>query len=60
MRIDRWTQEEGRRGWDEVRVPLTGMEPKQKQYPVVDVTGNSSKARCKEEQYCIGPGMSGP
>ena len=37
-----------------------GMEPKQKQYPVVDVTGNSSKARCKEEQYCIGPGMSGP
>ena len=43
MRIDRWTQEEGRRGWDEVRVPLTGMEPKQKQYPVVDVTGDRSK-----------------
>ena len=23
-----------------------GMEPKQKQYPVVDVTGNRSKVRC--------------
>ena len=31
-----------------------GMEPKQKQYPVVDVTGDRSKVRCCEEQYCIG------
>ena len=31
-----------------------GMEPKQKQYPVVDVTGNRSKVRCFKEQYCIG------
>ena len=31
-----------------------GMEPKQKQYPVVDVTGNRGKARCCKEQYCIG------
>ena len=31
-----------------------GMEPKQKQYPVVDVTGNRSKGRCYKEQYCIG------
>ena len=31
-----------------------GMEPKQKQYPVVDVTGNRSKVRCYKEQYCIG------
>ena len=31
-----------------------GMEPKQKQYPVVDVTGDSSKVRCCKEQYCIG------
>ena len=31
-----------------------GMEPKQKQYPVVDVTGNRSKVRCCKEQYCIG------
>ena len=29
-------------------------EPKQKQYPVVDVTGNRSKVRCCKEQYCIG------
>ena len=31
-----------------------GMEPKQKQYPVVDLTGDRSKVRCCEEQYCIG------
>ena len=31
-----------------------GMAPKQKQYPVVDVTGNRSKVRCCIEQYCIG------
>ena len=30
------------------------MEPKQKQYPAVDVTGDSSKVRCCKEQYCIG------
>ena len=29
------------------------MEPKQKQYPVVDVTGDRSKVRCSKEQYCI-------
>ena len=29
-------------------------EPKQKQYPVVDVTGDRSKVRCYKEQYCIG------
>ena len=33
---------------------MKGMEPKQKQYPVVDVTGDRSKVRCYEEQYCIG------
>ena len=31
-----------------------GREPKQKQYPVVDVTGDRSKVRCCKEQYCIG------
>ena len=31
-----------------------GMEPKQKQYPAVDVTGDRSKVRCCEVQYCIG------
>ena len=30
-----------------------GMEPKQKQYPAVDVTSDRSKVRCYKEQYCI-------
>ena len=30
------------------------MEPKQKQYPVMDVTGDGSKVQCCKEQYCIG------
>ena len=30
------------------------MEPKQKQHPVVDVTGNRSKVWCSKEQYYIG------
>ena len=30
------------------------MEPKQKQYPAVDVTGDRSKVRCCKEQYWIG------
>ena len=30
------------------------MEPKQKQHPGVDVTGDGSKVRCCKEQYCIG------
>ena len=36
------------------------MEPKQKQYPVVDVTGDRTKLRCCKEQYCIGTLMLGP
>ena len=31
-----------------------GMEPKQKQHPVVDVTGDRSKVHCCKKQYCIG------
>ena len=31
-----------------------GMEPKKKQYPAVDVTGDRSKNRCCKEEYCIG------
>ena len=31
-----------------------GMEPKQKQYPIVDVTGDGNKIQCYKEQYCIG------
>ena len=30
-----------------------GMEPKQKEYPAVDVTGDKSKVRGSKEQYCI-------
>ena len=30
------------------------LEPKQKQHPVVDVTGDGSKVQCCKEQYCIG------
>ena len=30
------------------------MEPKKKQYPVGDVTGDRSKVQCCKEQYCIG------
>ena len=31
-----------------------GKEPKKKQYPVVDVTGDRSKVQCCKEQYCKG------
>ena len=31
-----------------------GLEPKQKQYLVADVTGDRSKVQCCKEQYCIG------
>ena len=31
-----------------------GMEPKQKKYPLVGVTGDRSKVQCCKEQYCIG------
>ena len=30
------------------------MEPKHKQYPVADVTGETIKVQCWKEQYCIG------
>ena len=30
-----------------------GIQPQQKQYPAVDVTGDRSKFRCSKEQYCI-------
>ena len=30
------------------------MEPKQKQHPVGDVTGDGSKVQCCKEQYCTG------
>ena len=36
------------------------MEPKQKQYPIVDVTGDRSKVRCSKSNIAQEPGMSGP
>ena len=37
-----------------------GMEPKQKQYPAVDVTGDRKKVRgCKEQYSRLEPGMLG-
>ena len=30
------------------------MEPKQKQHPVVDMTGDGSKVQCCKQQYCTG------
>ena len=33
---------------------IEGMEPKQKQHPAVDVTGDRSKVQCCKEQHCIG------
>ena len=30
------------------------VEPKHKEHPAVDVTGDGSKVRCYKEQYCIG------
>ena len=30
------------------------MEPKQKQHPLLGVTGDGTKVRCCKEQYCIG------
>ena len=30
-----------------------GIGPKQKQYPVVDVTGDRNEVQCCKQQYCI-------
>ena len=40
--------------WRNNSIKNEGMKAKQKQYPVVDVNGDRSKARCCKEQYCIG------
>ena len=36
------------------RMKRKEMEPKQKQHPVVEVTGDRSKVQCFKEQCCIG------
>ena len=40
--------------WRNISRNNEGAEPKQKQYPVVDVTGDRSKVQCCKEQYFIG------
>ena len=37
-----------------------GMEPKQKQYPVVDVTDKEAKSNAVKSTIAQEPGMSGP
>ena len=37
-----------------------GMEPKQKQYPFVDLTGDRSKVQCCKSNIAWEPGMLGP
>ena len=39
---------------EEITPERMKMEPKQKQHPVVDGTGDGSKVRCYKEEYCIG------
>ena len=34
-------------------------EPKQKQWPAVDMSGGESKVQCCKEQHCIGTWMLG-
>ena len=46
--------------WGNNSIKNEGMEPKQKQYPVVDVTGDRSKIRCYKSNIAQEPGMSGP
>ena len=40
--------------WRNISRKNEGMESKQKQHPVVDVTGDRHKVQCCKEQYCIG------
>ena len=40
-------------GWRNNSRKNEEMEPKQKQHPVVDGTGDESEVQCCKEQYCI-------
>ena len=58
---ERWTPQVGRRPqhatgdqWRNNSRKNEETDPKQKQLPVVDVTGDGSKVQCCKEQYCIG------
>ena len=41
-------------GWRNNSRKNEGIEPKQKQYPVVDVTGDRRKVQCYKEHYSLG------
>ena len=43
-----------REGWRNNSRMNEGMEPKQEQYPAVDVPSDGSKVQCCKEQYYIG------
>ena len=54
---ERWTPQVGRWPicyWRNNSRKNEGTEPKQKQYPVVDVMDDVSKIWCHKQQYCIG------
>ena len=40
--------------WRNNSIKSEETEPKQKQYPFVNVTGDGRKVECCKEQYCIG------
>ena len=40
--------------WRNISRKNEEMEPKQKQHPVVNETGDGRKVRCCKQQYCIG------
>ena len=46
-------------GWRNNSRKNEGMDPKRKQFPAVDVTGDRSKVCCYKKEYCI-PGMLDP
>ena len=60
MNTERWTaqavgaQYATRDQWRNNSRKSEDTEPKQKQHPVVDVTGDGSNVQCCKEQYCIG------
>ena len=39
--------------WRNSSIKKEGMEPKQKQHPVLEGTGDRSKVQCCKEQYCM-------
>jgi len=40
--------------WRNDSIKNEGMEPNQKQHPVVNGIGDGTRVRCCKEQYCIG------